>query len=189
MTVPTKKSRMFTRRVDRGDFVDKVAQRWVVERAAVTMYKEAIARLRVNELLQGLIPELERFAFQEQLHADMLEQLHRELGRGDVHGAHASPGVNLAASTMAAILESVRAPRATARSILEAILMAERVDYGGWELLTDLAKDGGLDEEWLRSFRAADREEREHDHLVRTHLTRLEHEMLLHERFPVAEPR
>jgi hypothetical protein len=185
MTVPTKKSRMFTRHVDRGDFVDKVAQRWVVERAAVTMYKEAIARLRVNQLLVNLIPELERFAAQEQLHADMLAQLHVELGRGDVHGEHATPGVNLAASTMAAILESIRAPRATARSILEAVLMAERVDVGGWELITDLAKEGGLDEDWLRGFRAADREEREHEHVVRTHLMRLEHEMLLHERFPI----
>ena len=176
---------MLTRHIDRVDFVDNVAQRWVVERAAVTMYKEAIARLRVNELLTNLIPELERFAAQEQLHAEMLAQLHGELGRGDIHGEHATPGVNLAASTMGAILESIRAPRATARSILEAVLMAERVDVGGWELRTDLAKDGGLDEDYLRSFRAADREEREHEHVVRTHLMRLEHEMLLHERYPV----
>jgi rubrerythrin len=190
MTVPTRKTRLFTRReVDRGDFIDKLAQRWVVERAAVTMYQEAIARLRVNQLLQKVIPELERFMAQEKLHADMLEQLLGELGRGDVHGEHATPAVNLAASTMAAILESIRAPRATARSIMEAILMAERVDAGGWELLTELAKEGGLDEDYLRSFRAAEREEREHEHVVRTHLMRLEHEMLLHERYPVATSR
>ena len=106
-----------------------------------------------------------------------------------MHGEHATPAVNLAASTMAAILESIRAPRATARSIMEAILMAERVDAGGWELLTELAKEGGLDEDYLRSFRAAEREEREHEHVVRTHLMRLEHEMLLHERYPVATSR
>ena len=186
MTVPTRKTRLFTRReIDRDDFIDKLTQRWVVERAAVTMYKEAIDRLSVNELLRGVMPELERFMGQEQLHADMLEQLLAELGRSDVHGEHATPAVNLAASTMSAILESIRAPRATARSIMEAILMAERVDVGGWELLTDLAKEAGLDEDYLRSFRAADREEREHEHVVRTHLMRLEHEMLLHERFPV----
>lgn len=186
MTVPTKKTRMFSRRdVDRGDFIDKLAQRWVVERAAVTMYKEAIGRLRVNQLLGSLVPDLERFGAQEQLHADMLEQLLGELGVGDVHGEHATPAVNLAASSMAAILESVRAPKATARSILEAMLMAERLDLSGWELLTDLAKDASLDEDYLRSFRAAGREEREHEYVVRTHLMRLEHEMLLHERFPV----
>ncbi|HEX9103119.1 MAG TPA: hypothetical protein VF997_12995 [Polyangia bacterium] len=174
MTVPTKKTRMFSRRdVDRGDFIDKLAQRWVVERAAVTMYKEAIVRLRVNELLGSLLPDLERFGAQEELHAAMLQQLLGELGRGDVHGEAATPAVNLAASAMAAILESVRAPHATARSILEAMLMAERLDVSGWELLTELAKEANLDEDYLRSFRAAGREEREHEYVVRTHLMRL----------------
>ena len=183
MTMPTKKTRMFTRRdVHRDDFIDKLAQRWVVERAAVTMYREAIARLRVNERLGSLVPDLERFGPQEQLHADMIEQLLRELGHDDVHGEHATPAVNLAASAMAAILESIRAPAATARSILEAMLMAERVDVAGWELLIDLAKDAELDEDWLRGFRAAGREEREHEYVVRTHLMRLEHEALLHDR-------
>lgn len=189
MTVPTKKTRLFTRRdVDRGDFIDKLAQRWVVERAAVTMYREAIARLRVNELLESLMPELERYCTQEELHATMLEQLLGELGRGDVHGENATPAVNLAASAMAAILESVRAPAATSRSILEAMLMAERLDVAGWELLTDLAKDASLDEDYLRSFRAAGREEREHEYVVRTHLLRLEREVLLHEQMPGMMP-
>ncbi len=189
MTVPTKKTRLFTRRdVDRDDFIDKLAQRWVVERAAVTMYQEAIARLRINDVVAGLIPELERFAGQEQLHATFLEQLLHELGHGDVHGEHATPAVNLAASAMAAILESIRAPAATARSILEAMLMAERLDVAGWEILTDLAKDAELDEDYLRSCRAASREEREHEYVVRTHLLRLEREVLLHEQIPGGMP-
>ncbi len=187
MTVPTKKTRMFTRAVDRADFIDKLAQRWIVERAAVTKYEEATGRLRVNQMLGSLVPDLDRFCEQEKLHAAMLEQLLGELGVKDVHGEHATPGVNLAASAMAAILESVRAPHATARSILEAMLMAERLDVGGWELLTELAKDASLDEDYLRSFRAAGREEREHEYVIRTHLMRLEHEMLLHERFPIAQ--
>ena len=189
MTVPTKKTRLFARRdINRDDFIDKLAQRWVVERAAVTMYKDAIARLRVNKLVAEVIPELERFGGQEALHATMLEQLLHELGHGDVHGEHATPAVNLAASAMAAILESVRAPAATARSILEAMLMAERLDVSGWELLTDLAKDADLDEDYLRSFRAAGREEREHEYVVRTHLMRLEREVLLHEQIPGMMP-
>lgn len=176
---------MFARReVDRRDFIDKLVQRWVTERAAVTMYRLARLRLRVNELVASLLPDLGRFAVQEQLHADMLAQLLAELGHGDVHREHATPAVNLAASAMAAILDSIRAPAATARSILEAMLMAERLDVGGWELLTELAKDADLDDDYLRSFRAAGREEREHEYVVRTHLQRLEHEALLHQRFP-----
>ena len=185
MTVPTKKTRLFSRRdANRDDFIDKLAQRWIVERAAVTLYGVALERLRVNALLTNLLPELKRFRAEEQLHADMSEQLLGELGHGDVHREHATPGVNLAASTMAAILESVRAPTATARSILGALLMAERLDVGGWELLTELAKQVELDEDYLRSFRAAGREEHEHEYVIRTHVLRLEREVLLHEPLP-----
>jgi rubrerythrin len=182
MTVPTKKTRLFTRRdLHRDDFIDKLAQRWLVERAAVTLYGVAIARLRVNELLDGLRPDLERFAKEEQLHADMLAQLLAELGHGDVYAEHATPAVNLAASTMAALLESVRSPSATARSVLGALDMAEQLDVLGWDLLTSLAKEAELDEQWLRSFRAAGREEREHEHVIHAHVLRLEREALLHE--------
>jgi rubrerythrin len=187
MTSPTRKTRLFLRRdVHRDDFADKLAQRWVVERAAVTMYRLAIDRLRANTLVAGLLADLERFGAQEQLHADMLEQLLGELGQDhdDVHGEHATPAVNLAASAMAAILDSLRAPTATARSVLEAVLLAERLDLAGWELLTELAKDADLDEDYLRSFRAAGREEHEHEYVVRTHLLRLERFVLLHEPLP-----
>ncbi|HEY2743713.1 MAG TPA: hypothetical protein VGL86_03790 [Polyangia bacterium] len=182
MTLPTRKTQLFTRRdADRDDFIDKLAQRWLVERAAVTLYDVAIARLRVNSLLDGLMPDLERFAREEKLHADMLAQLLAELGHGDVPAEPATPAINLAASAMAALLDSARAPTATARSVLGALDMAERLDVLGWDLLTELAKDAELDEVWLRSFRAAGREEREHEHVIHAHVTRLEREALLHE--------
>ena len=189
MTMPTKKTRLFARRdINRDDFIDKLAQRWVVERAAVTMYKDAIARLRVNELVAERHPRARALRRAGGAARDDARAAPSELGHGDVHGEHATPAVNLAASAMAAILESVRAPAATARSILEAMLMAERLDVSGWELLTDLAKDADLDEDYLRSFRAAGREEREHEYVVRTHLMRLEREVLLHEQIPGMMP-
>ena len=182
MTLPTKKTRLFNRRdADRDDFIDKLAQRWLVERAAVTLYGVAIDRLRVNELLDGLLPDLERFRREEQLHADMIAQLLGELGHGDVHREPATPAVNLAASAMAALLDSARAPTATARSVLGALDMAERLDVLGWDLLTDLAKEAELDEDYLRSFRAAGREEREHEHVIHAHVLRLESAALLPE--------
>ncbi|MCU1278992.1 MAG: hypothetical protein JWM53_2538 [bacterium] len=188
MTVPTKKTRLLSSDVERDDFIDKLVQRWVVERAAVTMYELAVGPLRPHWKYERLAHELERFQREEQLHADMLQQLLRELGHGDVHTEPATPAVNLAASAMAAILDSMRAPAATARSILEAMLMAERLDVAGWELLTDLAKDAELDEDYLRSFRAAGREEHEHEFVVRTHLMRLELAALVHEQSPGMTP-
>jgi hypothetical protein len=189
MTIPTRKTRLFTRRdVDRADFIDKLAQRWLVERSAVTMYDAALDRLAVNELLRDLVPQLRHFRSQEELHGAMLAQLLGELGYDDPHEPPATPQVNLAASAMAAILDSIRAPAATARSILEAMLLAEHLDNIGWELLTDLAKDAALDEDYLRSFRAAGREEAEHQHVLHAHVMRLEREVLLHEQIPGMMP-
>lgn len=179
MTVPTKKTRLFGRRgVNRGDFIDKLTQRWIVERAAVTLYQLAIGRLRSYGALAALVPELERFGEQEALHGQMLAQLLGELGHDPRHEP-ATPSVNIAASEMAALLEALRAPALRPRHVLEVVLMAERLDATGWELLTDLAKEAGLDEDYLRSFRAAGREEAEHEHVVRAHLQRLERDRLL----------
>lgn len=179
MTAPTRKTRLFTRRdVDRDDFVDKLTQRWVVERSAITLYHLAIARLRDDPAVAALIPELERFAAQEERHGEMLSQLLGELGHEPRHEP-ATPSVNVAASEMAALLDALRTPALGPRHVLEVVLMAERLDLTGWELLTDLAKEAGLDEDYLRSFRAAGREEAEHEYVARTHLVRLERDALL----------
>ncbi len=180
MTLPTKKTRLFTRRdVRRDEFIDRLRQRWLAERAAMTLYQLAAGRLRADAATATLGPELERFAEQERLHAEMLAQLLGELGRGDPRHEPATPSVNIAASEMASLLELARGPELTPRHILEVLLLAERLDLAGWELLTDLAKEAGLDEDYLRSFRMAGREEAEHEHVVRAHLMRLERGELL----------
>jgi hypothetical protein len=179
MTVPTRKTRLFMRRdVRRVAFVDKLRQRWIVERAGSTLYQLAIDRLRDDLNTGALVSELERFGEQEQLHAAMLEQLLGELGHADPRHEPATLGVNIAASQMASLVDLMRGRQLTSRHVLEILLMAERLDLAGWELLTDLAKEADLDDEYLRSFRAAGREEAAHEHFVRTHLVQLEREML-----------
>jgi rubrerythrin len=179
MTVPTKKTRLFMRRdVRRVAFVDKLRQRWIVERAATTLYQLAIARLRDDLDSGALISELERFREQERLHAAMLEQLLGELGHDDPRHEPATAAVNIAAGEMASFVDLMRERQLTTRHVLEILLMAERLDLAGWELLTDLAKEADLDDDYLRSFRAAGREEAAHEHFVRTHLVQLEREML-----------
>jgi len=179
MSQPTKKTKLFSRPdVRREEFVDKLRQRWMTERTAVTLYQLALGRLRNQAALASLVPELERFRDQEQLHADMLRQLLAELGRGDPRQEPATPEVNIAASEMASLVELMRGKELTPRHVLEVLLIAERFDRSGWELLTDLAKEAELDEEWLRGFRAAGREEAEHEHVFRAHFDRLEREQL-----------
>ena len=166
MTIPTKKSRLFSRAdVNRDEFIDKLRQRWLVERAAVTLYELALKRLSSDGMGDGLVPQLEHVRDQERLHADMLAQLLVELGRDPRHEP-ATPEVNIGASEMATLLELMRGDELQRHHRLEVLLLAERFDLIGWELLTDVAKKAGLDEEWLRGFRAASREEAEHQHLL-----------------------
>lgn len=179
MTIPTKKSRMFARGdVQRDEFVDKLCERWITERSAVTLYELAMKRLSDRHELPTLVAELPRLRDQEQLHADMIKQLLAELGREDPRHEPATPSVNIAASEMASLIELMRGPELTTRHVVEVLLMAERFDCAGWELLTDLAKEAQLDEDWLRGFRAAGREEAEHEHIFRSHFDRLEREHL-----------
>ena len=77
MRSPTRKSGLVRRDVDRTLFVDKLCERWLVERGATTLYRMAIERLQG---IEDLPETFARFRDQEQLHADMLEQLLAELG-------------------------------------------------------------------------------------------------------------
>jgi rubrerythrin len=179
MTMPTKKTHLFSRTdVRREEFIDKLRERWIAERAAINLYDLALGRLSGERSLASMTEALPRFRDQEQLHADMIQQLLAELGRGDPRHEPATPSVNIAASEMASLIELMRGPELTTRHVLEVLLMAERFDRAGWELLTDLAKEAKLDEEWLRGFRAAGREEAEHEHHFRAHYDRMEREEL-----------
>src|SRR3954464_9364098 len=95
---PTRKSQLVRSNVDRALFIDKLTERWLVERSAVTMYDLAIAALNG---VPDLPVRLTRFREQEQLHADMLEQLLSEFGRNP-RNEPATVGINLGASEMSA---------------------------------------------------------------------------------------
>jgi hypothetical protein len=174
MTIPTKKTRLFARAdVRRDEFVEKLSERWVVEQGVAELYRLAYDRLRGVGPLAGVLPDLQRFALQERRHAQLLEQLSSEMGRDPLAAAE-TPSFTIGAGDMATLVELMRRPELTARHTLEVLLLAERLDGAGWELLIELAKEAELDEEYLRSFRMAGREEEEHVHIVREHLLRTE---------------
>jgi hypothetical protein len=174
MTRPTRKTRLFARDdVRRQDFVDKLCERWAVEEAAVTLFKLAIERLHGLEPFAGALAQLERFGLQERRHARMLEQLLAELGR-DPRLEPVTAEASIAVDDMGMLVELMRAARQEPRTVLQVLLLAERTDGAGWELLIELAKEAELDDEYLRSFRAVGREEAEHEHVIRAHLLRAE---------------
>ena len=168
MRSPTRKTELMRRGVNRALFVDKLCERWLTERVVVTLYELAIPRLPA-----AVGATLEKFRGQEQLHAEMLEQLLLELGH-EPRSEPSTPSVNLAASEMEALIELARDERLEARHVLEVLQAAELLDGGGWTLLVELGKEVDLEDEWLRSFRTAHREEEEHQHVVRELLLRYE---------------
>jgi hypothetical protein len=170
MRSPTRKSTLVRRDTNRALLVDKLSERWLAERSGIALYDRVIERLVGIEELES---ELTRFRDQEQLHLEMLEQLLAELGRRP-RDAPSTPGVNLAASEISAMLELVRDPQLTPRHLVEVLLSFELLDDGGWDILLELAKQADLDDEWLRSFRVAKREEEEHVHVLKTQLVRIE---------------
>jgi hypothetical protein len=179
MTSPTRKSQLMRKDADRNLFIDKLAERWLVERGAVGLYDLALQLLEGKRELGDLPERLVRFRDEEKLHAEMLEQLLAEFGRHP-RNEPATPGVNLGASEISSLLDVLRVGEGLQpRHVLEVLLCAELIDGGGWEILTDLAKEADLNDEWLSSFRQAVREETEHEHVLREHLLRLEREELI----------
>jgi hypothetical protein len=144
------------------------------------LYDLAIKVLEPHARGLGDLPHrLVAFRDQERLHAEMLEQLLAEFGRHP-RNEPATPGVNLGASEISALIDVLRVGRdLEPRHVLEVLLCAELIDGGAWEILTDLAKEADLDEEWLGSFRQTIREEAEHEHTLRDHLVRLERDLLI----------
>ena len=163
----TRKRQLLRGDVDRARFVDRILERWLHERSALTLYQLALARS------EGLdVERLRRFRDEVRLHAEMLEGLLAELGVAP-REQPAWGSASLAASEMAMLLDAARGDLET-RHLVQVLLTAERLDAAGWELLIELGREADLDEEWLRSFRAAGRAEAEHEHYLRDQLLKLE---------------
>src|SRR5438132_2628161 len=127
--VMTRKRQMLSTSVDRARFVDRLIERWLHERSAITLYQLAMERLGGDEALAPIRDEKRR-------HAEMLERLLAELGvaprEQPAYGA-----ASLAASEMATLLDAARADLEP-RHLIQVLVAAELLDAGGWQLLLEL---------------------------------------------------
>jgi hypothetical protein len=158
-------------------FIERLSERWLFERAVAHLYELVLPRLSREPRLGELADKLVGFLDEERLHMQMCEALLRQLGREPRQQA-APPALNIAASEAASLLELARGHEMSASDLVRILHAAELIDHAGWSMLIELGRDAHLDEEWLRSFRAADREEREHLHVIEAHRLRLEREEL-----------
>jgi rubrerythrin len=180
--IPTRKSQMMRSDVNRDLLVDKLCERWVVERASEELHARAIEHARRDQSLGQLAERLIDFQRHEKEHAEMLEALLRQLGR---EPSRESPSARVAGKETDGLLEVGRRDDAELPHVLQALLAAELIDVAGWELLVDLARDADLDAEWLRSIKTALAREKEHVHFVKTQLELLEREELASPTRPV----
>src|SRR5262245_45200299 len=131
----TRKRQLLGSSVDRARFVDRLIERWLHERSAVTLYQLALPRLDDD-------PRLARCLVGARLHGEMLERLLAELGVAP-REQPAYGSASLAASEMATLLDAARADLEP-RHVVQVLLAAERLDVAGWELLLALARDAAL---------------------------------------------
>lgn len=151
--------------------IDKLCERWVVEKTGVELYGLAIERARVEGVDDPIVEHLVRFQAQEHEHEEMLEEVIRRFGRDPK--TEESRSAQVARRSTAGLVETCRSADATFVHILEAILTAELVDGVGWKMLEDLVSQIPFDEDVVRAFRSAERTEKEHLHVIQTTLERL----------------
>src|SRR4051794_7453772 len=121
-----RKTQLFRRDADRARLVDRLIERWIYERAAITLYRVA------RERLHGLVDDhrLARFAGEEQEHPDMPEAPPSELGIAP-REQPAYGSATIAASEAGTLVELCRADGLEPRHYVQILLSAERLDVAG----------------------------------------------------------
>jgi hypothetical protein len=171
---------MLIEEVNQRLLFDKLCARWRAESASVELYGHAIRLAEQEGADEGVIERLAGFQRQEKAHEEYLEEVCRRFGWAFSALTESS---ELARREMEGLIEICSAPGATMHRAMHCLLDAELVDATGWELLEDLCKQATIDEDVVRQFRRAWREEKEHVHFIKTHLMERERKDLKLEPF------
>ena len=138
--------------VNKDALVDKLCERLAVETSGVEIYQALLAKLDDP----SLAPRLKQFMQHELAHRDLLAAQLDKLGVGE----RETPSARLARHEGDAYLTLIGEAE-TASHLLHVLLTVELMDENGWEMLIDVARDLG-DDEMVRSFSGALRDEKEH---------------------------
>lgn len=141
-------------------FLDKLGERLAFERTGTRLYDALLTKLAASEASpEGpTAEELGAIRAQELAHFEMLRDAIVELGADPTT---VTPSADVVGVSSMGILQVVDDPRMTLDQTLEAILIAEMADNGGWSLLVELARTMGKDD-LAKRFEGALHEEEEH---------------------------
>ncbi len=147
-------------------FVNRLGERLGFERAGVRLYDAVLAKFDEAKAWDGgpMREELVRHRREEWEHLLLLKETIEVLGADPTT---MTPAADLAALASEGVVKVIADPRAGLAESLDALLIAERADNDGWELLVSLAKEIGQNSLADR-FQAALEEERRHAAHVKT---------------------
>lgn len=140
--------------------LDKLGERLAFERQGTRLYEAFLQKVELlgPEEESGLnATDLRHICDEEFEHFRMLQQTIVKLG-GDA--TVKTPSANVAAVLSKGVVEIIADPRTTFAQSLQALLTAELTDNDGWQMLSQMAAQLGLEEleEQCRTALAAERE-------------------------------
>ena len=150
---------------------DKLGERASFERSGVRLYQAMLAKVQATEHpdKKVLMADLTHICEEEFQHFQMLTAIIEELG-GDPTAQ--TPCADISAVASLGMIQVLTDPRTTLTQCLQALLTAEMTDNACWELLIELAQQGGHDD-LIAPFQKALASEQEHEAMIKQWLRTL----------------
>lgn len=146
--------------------MDKLGERLAFERSGTRLYEALLAKHNAFGGFSGgpTAGDLKHVLNEEYNHFQLLRSIIEQFG-GDPTAV--TPAADIQGTMSQGIRMVIVDPRTTLLQSLEAILVAELVDFTCWETLVELAQKAGEDD-LVQSFKQAHMTEQEHLQKVRT---------------------
>jgi len=146
--------------------MDKLGERLAFERSGTRLYEALLAKHNAFGSFSGgpTADDLKHVLKEEYSHFQLLQSIIEQFG-GDPTAV--TPAADIQGTMSQGIRMVIVDPRTTLLQSLEAILVAELVDFTCWETLVELAQKAGEDD-LVQSFKQAHMTEQEHLQKVRT---------------------
>lgn len=140
--------------------IDKLGERLAYERTGTRLYDALIAKFEVANVHEGgpTRAELEKIRNDELQHFLLVRDAIQQLGGDPTAVTPSADVVGVAGQGWIQVLSD---PRTTLTQCLDVMMVIERGDVDGWQLLTELATGLGLDD-LATHFRSADAVEQDH---------------------------
>lgn len=150
---------------------DKLGERAAFERGGVRLYQAMIGKVEATAHPEkvALLGDLNHILEEEFRHFQMLADAIEDMG-GDPTAQ--TPCADITAVSSMGLIQVLTDPRTTLAQCLQALLSAEMTDNVGWELLIELAQQGGHDT-LLEPFQKALASEQEHETMIKGWLRKM----------------